>query len=51
MDTPKATRRAQHDRSAPQIEMRSPASLKPNPRHQDGMMAAAIWRAGSGDSK
>src|SRR5829696_938766 len=33
MDTPKATGRAQHDRSAPQIEMRSPASLKPNPRH------------------
>src|SRR5215213_3411563 len=33
MDTPKATRRAQHDRSAPQIEMRSPASLKPNPRN------------------
>src|SRR5215217_1122390 len=33
MDTPKATRRAQHDRLAPQIEMRSPASLKPNPRN------------------
>src|SRR5215207_1098497 len=33
MDTPKATGRAQHDRLAPQIEMRSPASLKPNPRN------------------
>ena len=33
MDTPKAIGRAQHDRSAPQIEMRSPGALSPNPRN------------------
>jgi nitrogen-specific signal transduction histidine kinase len=33
MDTPKATGRAQHDRSAPQIEMRVGGSLRPNPHN------------------
>src|SRR5215208_1163799 len=33
LGVPEQNGRAQHDRLAPQIEMRSPASLKPNPRN------------------